>query len=155
MVLPPVTEAAARDDRPWFDTHPGRRYRRRPGPDGTVWVIQRRGRDVYLRTLAQTANRHPDNDEALRQLWFEAALPDLDRATCDELIKEARKAERAATRRSTGARHGSDQPRASRSRPRGSENESAGNLQFERGGHDAGRPQRDSHLRRSAVSPLR
>jgi hypothetical protein len=114
MVLPPVTEAAARDDRAWFDTHPGRRYRRRPGPDGTVWVIQRRGRDVYLRILAQTANRHPDNDEALRQLWFEAALPDLDRATRDELIKEARKAERAATRRSTRVRSAARQPLAAK-----------------------------------------
>ena len=96
MTVPPVTDAAALDDSTQFDAHPGRRYRRRPGAEGTVWVIRRRGRDVYLRTLAQTAILCPDNDEALRQLWFEAG-PDLDPAA-RELIQAARQAERSSQR---------------------------------------------------------
>jgi hypothetical protein len=96
---PIVTEADALGDRNWFAEHPGRRYRHRPGPDRTVWLIRHRGGGVYLRTLATPAISYPDADEALRQLWFEAAWPDLDPEQRAELVKEARKIERATGRR--------------------------------------------------------
>jgi hypothetical protein len=103
-----VTAADVFDDQQWFADHPERRYRRRPGPDGAVWVIRRRGRAVYLRALVTTGIRYPDNDEALRQLWFLAAWPDLTPLERDELIKAARQAEHAthATGRAKAARQG-------------------------------------------------
>jgi hypothetical protein len=95
-----VSDADAFADQQFTGDHPGRRYHRRPGPDGTVWLIRRRG-SAYLRTLARPGLDCPDTDEALRRAWFEAAWPDLDPPIRDKLIKAARTAERAikATRR--------------------------------------------------------
>lgn len=97
---PIVSDAAAFADQQFTADHQRRRYHRRPGPDGSVWLIRRQGR-AYLRTLARPAINCPDTEEALRRAWFEAAWPELDKPTRDKLIEAARAAERAtkATRR--------------------------------------------------------
>lgn len=88
-----VTDDDTFADQQFTADHPGRRYHRRPGADGSVWLIRRRGR-AYLRTLARPAIGCPDTDEALRRAWFEAAWPDLPPTTRAGLIEDARKAER-------------------------------------------------------------
>jgi hypothetical protein len=101
---PLVSDADSFLDQQFTADHPGRRYHRRPGPDGSFWLIRRLGR-AYLRALARTPLHRPDTDEAMRVAWFEAAWPELDKPTRDKLITAARTAERAmkATRRAPAA----------------------------------------------------
>jgi hypothetical protein len=99
---PAVTDDDTFTDQQFTADHPGRRYHRRPGLDGSVWLI-RRQRRAYLRTIARPTVRCPDTDDALRRAWFEAAWPELVPPTRDALIKAARQAERGATRRASAA----------------------------------------------------
>jgi hypothetical protein len=94
MKLPPVTASDVSADRDWFAIHRYRRYRARSGAGG-VWLVRKRSGGVFLRTFtAALPRRVPDTDGALREQWFGVAWPDLDDLVRDELIREAKKAER-------------------------------------------------------------
>jgi hypothetical protein len=109
--LPAVSQGEALNDAVWFARRPGRRYRLRPGPDGTAWIVRR--------TLFTPAFPYPDTDEALRPAWFLAAYPDLNPRERDELAKVARKAERATGRRTARAQHDCGQAAESANRGQG------------------------------------
>jgi hypothetical protein len=58
-------------------------------------LVRKRSGGVFLRTFAAALPRRvPDTDAALREQWFAAAWADLDELVRDELIREAKKAER-------------------------------------------------------------
>jgi hypothetical protein len=91
-----VTAADVAADRDWFATNPRRRYHARKALGG-VWVVRKRSGGVFLRTWAAALPRHiPDTDDALRVQWFVAAWPMLEDSMRDELIRDARQAERAS-----------------------------------------------------------
>jgi hypothetical protein len=89
-----VTEQEATADRRWFSENPQRRYRIR-WTDGFEWLVRRRG-TVLLRTIAVGGLPRgvPDADNALRPVWFGAALPQLTAAERAELTKLAKRGER-------------------------------------------------------------
>jgi hypothetical protein len=70
-------------DAAWFDEHPSRRYRLRPG-----WAV-RRVAGVYLRT--PIASRAPDDEREAEKAWWAAAWPALDEKTRGKLMRKARK----------------------------------------------------------------
>jgi hypothetical protein len=70
-----VTEIEAGDDRAWFFTHPGRRFRARRAATG-LWLVRRTG-DALLRTFAREVISVADRDKDIAALWFAAAYPDL------------------------------------------------------------------------------
>ena len=72
---PVVTDADAVDDLDWFEDHPGRAYRFRPGYEGW-WIVERRPGGEMLRAwAARIAPNLPDTDAALREAWQAAAFP--------------------------------------------------------------------------------
>jgi hypothetical protein len=84
--MTPVSNADALADRMWFDQHPRRRYRARPG-----WLIRRRG-SMMLRTRT-SAQSLSDTDDALRAAWVRAAWPTLTPAERLALLKTIRTTE--------------------------------------------------------------
>ena len=63
------------DDRDWFEGHPGRAYRLRPGYEGW-WIIERRpGGELLCTWMATITPSLPDTDAALREAWQAAAFP--------------------------------------------------------------------------------
>ena len=86
--LPPVTEAAALDDRNWFADHPSRRFRARVA-DSSLWLVRRR-RGVLLRTVAPHPFALPgDTDRELAAAWYRAAFPDWSRETAQKWARKA------------------------------------------------------------------
>jgi hypothetical protein len=84
---PALSDADALADRMWFDQHPRRRYRARPG-----WLIRRRG-SMMLRTPTSAQSLPPDNEDALRAAWARAAWPSLTPAEHQALLKTIRATE--------------------------------------------------------------
>jgi hypothetical protein len=90
---PALTHADTIDDRDWFSTHRGRRYRLRQSANGW-WLVRRRAGGVLLRVWTPAMPPGvPDTDAALRPVWVDAAwggLSPLDRA---ELVRQITKSE--------------------------------------------------------------
>ena len=89
-----VAERDAASDRDWFTENPARRYRLRAAGD-VGWLIRRRAGGVLLRTPIAHPPRHiPDRDAALRETWFEAAMPFLSPIERAALVKQVKKSEK-------------------------------------------------------------
>jgi hypothetical protein len=91
--IPHVAEAAALEDRAWFDGRPERRFRARAG-DGGVWLIRRlaTGAEIFLRAFGRNGaaiRNDGDCDGELAALWCMAAYPDW---SPEQVSKWARKA---------------------------------------------------------------
>ena len=56
---PVVTELDRIDDTTWFDDHPKRGFRARIDGAAQLWLIRRRGQNVYLPTPADPADHRP------------------------------------------------------------------------------------------------
>ena len=91
--FPPVSPADSFSDQQFFSDNPQRRHYARPGPDRAVWVIRRRGRDVFLRTLIRLPGAYQDSERAAEAAWWLGASP--------HLTPEVRKQLATAARRST------------------------------------------------------
>jgi hypothetical protein len=92
--MPAVTHADAIDDRDWFGSHKGRRYRVRRSAKGW-WIVRKRTGGVMLRTWVAELppGDLPDTDKALRPVWFDAAWGELTPLERAELVCAAVKSE--------------------------------------------------------------
>jgi hypothetical protein len=91
---PAVTDLESGDDRAWFATHPGRRYR--VSASGTGWRLVRRRSGVLLRVWTKALPRGlPNTDKALCAAWIDAAWPGLSPLQRAELMRQAGREERA------------------------------------------------------------
>jgi hypothetical protein len=92
VAVPQVTDAAALDDRAWFDARPNSRFRARPG-DGGLWLIRRcpQGADpeVFLLTFSRAIATPTDRDGDVAAAWFGAAYPAW---PTERVLRRARKA---------------------------------------------------------------
>jgi hypothetical protein len=80
----PPADSEAGSDAGWFDEHPKRRYRMRPG-----WAVRRVG-GVCLRTEIPTMPAE-DSESAAERAWWAAAWPQLDEKTRDKVMRKARR----------------------------------------------------------------
>jgi hypothetical protein len=86
--LPIVSDATGGDDDRWFYCNPGRRFRARRAPGGTV-LVRKVGDAIFLRTLNGADTDRADTDIDLAIRWFAAAYPNWNP---EQITKTARKA---------------------------------------------------------------